>query len=296
MPAKANFEKKSPPEEMVVVQMTSASWRILIWRSKSAFMLPLPLPLPLPRPLALPPPSSAGAAGEGDLDLEMALSRFFFEGRGLLDLERECERKRAWNRRLSSSVFSLSNKHSKVISSRILLILSGRPTRTALTPSARRPMAMLSTATLLSEVASSGERSSVFDHIFMICTETCVFPVPGGPWITVHVCLKADLTASLWDWLRCVRVFTSARALSSLSDSVPPGLSLASLAAGFSLVSSAAFSAARAAASLSSSVMPPLRHCLDQLSARPTLAVISSSETRGRGFVTRFNIAWSWRS
>mmetsp|Transcript_139135 Transcript_139135/g.432921 ORF Transcript_139135/g.432921 Transcript_139135/m.432921 type:complete len:208 (-) Transcript_139135:292-915(-) len=176
------------------------------------------------------------------------------------------------------------------------LILSGLPTRTALTPSALKPMAMLSTATLLSEVANKGDRSNVLDHIFMICTETWVLPVPGGPWITVQVCRSAERTASRCDWLRCVRVFTSFKALSNLSDSVPPGLSLASLAAGFSLVSSEAFSAAAAAARLSSSVMPPLRHCFDQLSARPTLAVMRSSETRGRGFVTKFSIACSCRS
>mmetsp|Transcript_56220 Transcript_56220/g.159578 ORF Transcript_56220/g.159578 Transcript_56220/m.159578 type:complete len:287 (+) Transcript_56220:1049-1909(+) len=209
MPAKANFEKKSPPEEIVVVHMTSASCRMRICRSKSAFMLPLPLPLPLPFLPLPPPPSSseppalAGFTGVGDLDLEMALSRFFvFFVAGLLDFERDFERKRAWYFRLSSSVFSLSRRHSSVISSRTRLILSGRPTRTAFTPSFLRPIAMLSTATLLSEVARSGDRSNVLDHIFMICTETCVLPVPGGPWITVQVCRSADLTASRCDWLR----------------------------------------------------------------------------------------------
>jgi len=87
MPANANFEKKSPPEEMVVVQMTSASCKIRICRSKSAFMLPRPLLLPLPRPLD-GVTVVAGASEEGDRDLEIARSRFL-PGRGLLDLERD---------------------------------------------------------------------------------------------------------------------------------------------------------------------------------------------------------------
>ena len=138
--------------------------------------------------------------------------------------------------------------------------------------------------------------------------------------MTVHVCFKADLTASRWDWFKCVKVLTSDqnvwwqnkkntrigsnvnlstchslhasfKALSNLSDSVPPGFNFANLAASLTLVSKAACSAACAAAFLSSSEGPPFRHCFDQLSARPTLAVIKSSETRGRGFVTKFNIA-----
>mmetsp|Transcript_85915 Transcript_85915/g.185491 ORF Transcript_85915/g.185491 Transcript_85915/m.185491 type:complete len:434 (-) Transcript_85915:1010-2311(-) len=177
------------------------------------------------------------------------------------------------------------------------LILSGRPTRTAFTPSLRRPMAMLSTATLESEVARSGERSRVFDHIFMICTETCVLPVPGGPWMMVQVCRRAERTASRCDWFRWVRVFTSARARSSFSESAPPGFSFASVAAGCLLsINSAASAAFSSAFRCSSVISPPLRHCFAQLSASPTFAVIRSSETRGRDFVSRFSSAWSWRS
>mmetsp|Transcript_20594 Transcript_20594/g.58698 ORF Transcript_20594/g.58698 Transcript_20594/m.58698 type:complete len:439 (+) Transcript_20594:1447-2763(+) len=262
-------------------------------------MLPLPFPLPFVR---------TGGETERSGDFEHALSGFFFLSffepsrltSGLPDLDLERERKRASNFRSWSSTFSFSSRHSSVISSRMRLILSGLPTRTAFTPSARRPIAMLSTATLLSDVASRGDKSSTFDHIFMICTDTCVLPVPGGPWMMVQVCLKAERTASLCDWLRCVKVLTSANARSNFSSSVPPGFNFASLAAALSTVSLsanlAASSAARAAARLSSSVGPPWRHCLDQLSANPTFAVMSSSDTRGRALVTRLSMACNCRS
>mmetsp|Transcript_6214 Transcript_6214/g.13381 ORF Transcript_6214/g.13381 Transcript_6214/m.13381 type:complete len:279 (-) Transcript_6214:1976-2812(-) len=278
---------------MVVVQMLSASCKMRIWSSKSAFMLPFPLPLPLPLARTM-------GEMERDWDFSFSLCSLFFWPlftSGLPDFDLDLERYRASYFRSSSSTFSFSSKHSRVISSRILLILSGRPTRTALTLSALRPMAMLSTATLLSEVAKRGDKSNVFDHIFMICTDTCVFPVPGGPWMMVQVVLRADRTASRCDWFRWVRVFTSFKARSSLSSSAPPGFNRASFAAGLSrgffASSAAARSAASAAAFLSSSVGPPCRHCLDQESARPTLAVMSSSETRGLALVTKLSIAWS---
>mmetsp|Transcript_38483 Transcript_38483/g.114945 ORF Transcript_38483/g.114945 Transcript_38483/m.114945 type:complete len:292 (+) Transcript_38483:1430-2305(+) len=289
IPAKENRDRKSPPAEMVVAQITSAACSSLICSSKSARALPGTASRPLPLPLPLPFGDSSGISSAlNDLRCE-----------GCLRSARPPSPSsggEAWSCSASNLAFSLASPASKVISSRTWLTFSGLPTRMGLAPSARSPIAMLSTATLLSEVANKGERSNVLDHIFMICTETWVLPVPGGPWITVQVCRRAERTASRCDWFRCVRDFTSLSALSNLSDSVPPGLSLASFAAGFSLVSCSAFSAASAAARLSSSVMPPLRHCFDQLSARPTLAVISSSETRGRGFVTRFNIACSCRS
>mmetsp|Transcript_71189 Transcript_71189/g.192465 ORF Transcript_71189/g.192465 Transcript_71189/m.192465 type:complete len:368 (-) Transcript_71189:1660-2763(-) len=114
--------------------------------------------------------------------------------------------------------------------------------------------------------------------------------------MTVQVWRRADFTASRWDWFRCVSCLTSLRALSNLSESQPPGLSLATFAASFSLVSFISFSAASSAARLSSSVGPPLRHCFAQLSARPTLAVMSSSETRGLSFMHKLSSACSWRS
>mmetsp|Transcript_22942 Transcript_22942/g.64150 ORF Transcript_22942/g.64150 Transcript_22942/m.64150 type:complete len:230 (-) Transcript_22942:34-723(-) len=67
------------------------------------------------------------------------------------------------------------------------------------TPPRTRPSAMLSTATLLSDVARSGLWPSSRAKSRNSATETWVLPVPGGPWTIVHRRDKAAFTA-----VRCV--------------------------------------------------------------------------------------------
>mmetsp|Transcript_81773 Transcript_81773/g.255367 ORF Transcript_81773/g.255367 Transcript_81773/m.255367 type:complete len:206 (+) Transcript_81773:1403-2020(+) len=198
IPAKENRDRKSPPAEMVVAQITSAACSSLICSSKSARALPGTASRPLPLPLPLPFGDSSGISSAlNDLRCE-----------GCLRSARPPSPSsggEAWSCSASNLAFSLASPASKVISSRTWLTFSGLPTRMGLAPSARSPIAMLSTATLLSEVANRGERPRVFAHMRSTCTETWVLPVPGGPWITVQVCFMAALTAARCDALRCFK-------------------------------------------------------------------------------------------
>mmetsp|Transcript_56978 Transcript_56978/g.166848 ORF Transcript_56978/g.166848 Transcript_56978/m.166848 type:complete len:207 (+) Transcript_56978:917-1537(+) len=203
MPAKEKRERKSPPAEMVVAQITSAACSSFICSSKSALALAGVLSsrpaLPLPRPLPLGD-SSGGSSVLGNRRKDGCLPR------GLPCCSSGGE---TWPCSASSLAFSLASSASRVISSSTWFTFSGRPTRMGLAPSWRSPIAMLSTATLLSEVASKGERPSVFAHKRSTWTETCVLPVPGGPWITVQVCFMAAFTAARWDAFKCVKASIS---------------------------------------------------------------------------------------
>ena len=79
---------------------------------------------------------------------------------------------------------------SSVASLRFSLTLTGLPNLTALTPNSRRPSSKLSTATLDSAQAKIGPLP-ISIKAFIRCTAVCVFPVPGGPWIIVSLCLTA---------------------------------------------------------------------------------------------------------
>mmetsp|Transcript_22936 Transcript_22936/g.64118 ORF Transcript_22936/g.64118 Transcript_22936/m.64118 type:complete len:409 (-) Transcript_22936:1180-2406(-) len=143
---------------------------------------------------------------------------------------------------------------------------------------------MLSTATLLSEVASNGDRSKIFDHIFMICTDTCVFPVPGGPWMTVQVRKSAASIALRWEMFSPDMARTSSWALSILPSSKPLGRceAICTALGGFFSAPSASLSSSSAA--LLEPGRPPiprLRRTSAQLSTQPTPAATSSSLTSG---------------
>mmetsp|Transcript_4071 Transcript_4071/g.11304 ORF Transcript_4071/g.11304 Transcript_4071/m.11304 type:complete len:312 (+) Transcript_4071:294-1229(+) len=103
---------------------------------------------------------------------------------------------------LAALSFSLASKLSKVRSSRLVRTFSGRPKRTTRTPAFWRPVAMLSTATLLSEEASNGAALIVLAIIRKTWTDTWVLPVPGGPWTMVQVRIKEFRTAARWDLFR----------------------------------------------------------------------------------------------
>mmetsp|Transcript_103638 Transcript_103638/g.317323 ORF Transcript_103638/g.317323 Transcript_103638/m.317323 type:complete len:221 (-) Transcript_103638:51-713(-) len=59
--------------------------------------------------------------------------------------------------------------------------LAAFPIRTTFTPFFARPIAMLSTAMLHSEVHSNGRYPMVCTHFVIMRTEVWVLPVPGGP-------------------------------------------------------------------------------------------------------------------
>mmetsp|Transcript_39099 Transcript_39099/g.125713 ORF Transcript_39099/g.125713 Transcript_39099/m.125713 type:complete len:251 (+) Transcript_39099:2534-3286(+) len=103
---------------------------------------------------------------------------------------------------------------SKAISSRCSLNFSGRPKRTALMPARCKPSAMLSTATLLSEVASTGESPKVLIHICRTLTETWVFPVPGGPCTILQRLTTESTTARRCDSLRSEAPLTTSHIVS----------------------------------------------------------------------------------
>mmetsp|Transcript_94592 Transcript_94592/g.168065 ORF Transcript_94592/g.168065 Transcript_94592/m.168065 type:complete len:251 (+) Transcript_94592:582-1334(+) len=173
--------KKSEPEAIVVVQITSAPFRMLILASNSSTLCCFktaasfePLPPPLPRPFScrfssLLPPSS-------------------------------CCRLRM---------------DSKVMSSRLDVTFSGRPTRTTFRLSWWRPSAMLSTAMLLSEVASSGF-TPLLAQLARRRTETVVFPVPGGPCTSVSRRPAAAATAEHCEGLSSLSTPFAKRFLTSL--------------------------------------------------------------------------------
>mmetsp|Transcript_12360 Transcript_12360/g.29456 ORF Transcript_12360/g.29456 Transcript_12360/m.29456 type:complete len:217 (-) Transcript_12360:315-965(-) len=102
------------------------------------------------------------------------------------------------------SVLSLGSAHSA--STRLLskqlssaeLIRSDFASRMTPMPLAYALSAMLSTATLLCEVTSIGPMPMAV-QIRMTSTDTCVLPVPGGPWITVRRLCTAASTASRCD-------------------------------------------------------------------------------------------------
>mmetsp|Transcript_112753 Transcript_112753/g.282362 ORF Transcript_112753/g.282362 Transcript_112753/m.282362 type:complete len:283 (-) Transcript_112753:7-855(-) len=121
-----------------------------------------------------------------------------------------------------TSAFFLANNVSNAISSKCSLVFSGRPKRTVRTPARLKPSAMLSTATLLSEVARTGDRPNVLTHIDKILTDTWVFPVPGGPWTILHRVETAFATASRWESLRSLASSTDSSTLSLLVLEAPP--------------------------------------------------------------------------
>eukprot|EP00659_Diplonema_papillatum_P010227 gene10226-biopygen10231 len=79
-------------------------------------------------------------------------------------------------------------------------------------PAAERPVIKLSTAVLLSDVASTGPMLFP-SHDFTSATEVYVFPVPGGPWMSEMRCVSAWATASLCDALSSSTPQTRRRAL-----------------------------------------------------------------------------------
>mmetsp|Transcript_102685 Transcript_102685/g.320000 ORF Transcript_102685/g.320000 Transcript_102685/m.320000 type:complete len:278 (-) Transcript_102685:322-1155(-) len=77
-------------------------------------------------------------------------------------------------------------------------IASGRPTRTARRPSSMQVLRMLSTAMLLSAQARTGVRPCSTQRRISF-PAVWVFPVPGGPWISVRRLVTAAWMAPFWD-------------------------------------------------------------------------------------------------
>mmetsp|Transcript_71571 Transcript_71571/g.207233 ORF Transcript_71571/g.207233 Transcript_71571/m.207233 type:complete len:301 (+) Transcript_71571:1143-2045(+) len=99
--------------------------------------------------------------------------------------------------------------------------LAAFPIRTTLTPFFMRPMAMLSTAMLHSDVASKGLYPMVCTHFVMMRTDVWVFPVPGGPWTMVSR-LDIELPiASRWAVETLGMDSTSRQATAKRSRSTP---------------------------------------------------------------------------
>mmetsp|Transcript_28256 Transcript_28256/g.89838 ORF Transcript_28256/g.89838 Transcript_28256/m.89838 type:complete len:222 (+) Transcript_28256:388-1053(+) len=70
---------------------------------------------------------------------------------------------------------------------------SSLPTRTTLSPASAQPLSKLSTATLLSAVASTGPPPEASQSLTS-STAVLVFPTPGGPWTKVSRLLVAALS------------------------------------------------------------------------------------------------------
>mmetsp|Transcript_75423 Transcript_75423/g.208101 ORF Transcript_75423/g.208101 Transcript_75423/m.208101 type:complete len:221 (+) Transcript_75423:1375-2037(+) len=178
-----NFKRwrNSLPAAIVVVQITSASRKMAILASNSSTRLCLAsavsplLAAPLPEPLAAP---LAGAAAPPLPVSSSSSSAWAFCSCRCLRID------------------------SSVMSSRCEVTFSGRPTRTAFSPRACRPSAMLSTAMLLSDVASSGRIRRSLAHRPRRRTETVVLPVPGGPCTSVRRRPSAAETAAPCEGLR----------------------------------------------------------------------------------------------
>mmetsp|Transcript_46554 Transcript_46554/g.144228 ORF Transcript_46554/g.144228 Transcript_46554/m.144228 type:complete len:362 (+) Transcript_46554:762-1847(+) len=290
-PAKCSFERKSPPALIVVVQMTSASRRIRICSSKSwrrprrlsscsasrsmAALGPRPrgTAAALARATAaawLPRPSAVAAGASLPLPPELAPPASARGPRSALSA-----------RSSSSRCFTCCSCASSVSSSRKPRTFSGRPRRTARTPRAWSPAAMLSTATLLSEAASSGPMPKDLAQSRSTCTETWVLPVPGGPWMMVQVRAMAAATASRCERFNPMRPWTSALARSRLALSRPLGASAASCSARvgpwLSLRGPGLGERGRPPAAA-----PALRRLSAQASRPPTPAATSSSLHGGR--------------
>mmetsp|Transcript_99583 Transcript_99583/g.277238 ORF Transcript_99583/g.277238 Transcript_99583/m.277238 type:complete len:220 (-) Transcript_99583:820-1479(-) len=113
----------------------------------------------------------------------------------------------------TSAFFNSFHRPSRAYCFTSSRMLSGRPTRTTFRPFFPMPFTKLSTAVLLSAVTSIGRStSSYLTRAETICTAVVVFPVPGGPWMSVMRCVQARVNACSW------LAFSEARACASISS------------------------------------------------------------------------------
>mmetsp|Transcript_90588 Transcript_90588/g.265129 ORF Transcript_90588/g.265129 Transcript_90588/m.265129 type:complete len:310 (+) Transcript_90588:1934-2863(+) len=210
-----------PPALMVVMQITSASFKISVrnfMSSARCFLLFTGLPispvlflLPVARSAMPPSAPEATAALSATLPVRPASSAPLctsLPSPSFRDLSTA-----ASLAALRSSCFFAVSIESSVISSRCSRHLSGLPTRTARMPARRRPSAMLSTAMLLSEVARIGERPKTLTQLCKTLTDTCVLPVPGGPCTIVQRRIIDSATAERCEAFRFSMEPTTSAAL-----------------------------------------------------------------------------------
>mmetsp|Transcript_2929 Transcript_2929/g.8757 ORF Transcript_2929/g.8757 Transcript_2929/m.8757 type:complete len:349 (+) Transcript_2929:1352-2398(+) len=177
MAPKWKLWRMSLPAPTVVVQMTSAplsTWRLAVY-SSTRRCLPASF---ADRPLSqLPPDGAAASHGPSASSDSPPLPAM-------------------------ASACACCARLSSMMPWSVGVTFSGLPMRTTLRPLLCAPSAMLSTATLLSEVASSGPRPSSRAKSASSRTLTCVLPVPGGPWTSIMGRASARLTAWSWELFR----------------------------------------------------------------------------------------------
>mmetsp|Transcript_24447 Transcript_24447/g.67959 ORF Transcript_24447/g.67959 Transcript_24447/m.67959 type:complete len:341 (-) Transcript_24447:1373-2395(-) len=237
--------KKSPPALMVVAQITSMSFKISIRVSKSSlrcnlfvlwsrcicccrvsgfsfsFVSPVPLPS-LPSFASKSPSQSQPSSSSASLMPSSIGSSSASSAANIAASAFSAAISAAFSAAFASSAaffwaFFLSSIASRVMSSKWPRTFSGRPTRAAFIPAKCKPSAMLSTATLLSDVANKGVSPIVFAQRQRIFTETCVFPVPGGPCTMVHRRVSAARTAPFCESFKSATASESFRAVSNFS-------------------------------------------------------------------------------